>query len=256
MLYLTAPFKTLNQICMNRLLIALLASFFFTGCIDILEELYLNADGSGTYTLTTDMSAFMSPEMKELMNAANEEENGQEEEAPLEIDSVIMLKEVNPEAFAALERPEVFKTARMHLIMSDSREKMIISYILDFDNIEDINYFRQHVSAFSEEEMDMFAGGLLQTDDLRFFSMDGKKTLIRHDTDTVQEELSEEELSMMEMMFSDGTYKTIYHFPGKVKSTTIPNAKIEGNTLVAEAPLLDMMKGEAQLAGAIKFKRH
>ncbi|HHJ51239.1 MAG TPA: hypothetical protein ENJ88_10125 [Phaeodactylibacter sp.] len=59
---------------MNRLLIALLASFFFTGCIDILEELHLNADGSGTYALTTDMSAFMSPEMKELMNAANEEE--------------------------------------------------------------------------------------------------------------------------------------------------------------------------------------
>ena len=247
---------------MNRLLmVALLATFLFTGCIDIVEELYLNADGSGTYTITTDMSAFMSQEMKDLMNAGEEngEEQGQEEEPPIEIDSVLMLKDLNPEAFAALERPEVFKTASMHLIMSDSQEKMIITYQLDFENIDDINYFRQHLAAFSEdEEMGMASGGgMLPSVDANLFGMKGKKTLIRYAAENSgQEELSEEDLSMMEMMFSDGTYKTIYHFPGKVKSTTIPDAKIEGNTLSLEVPVLDVMKGEAKLDGSIKFKRH
>ena len=241
-------------------MVALLATFLFTGCIDIVEELYLNADGSGTYTITTDMSAFMSQEMKDLMDAGEEEGNGeeQEEEPPIEIDSVLMLKDMNPDAFAALERPEVFKKASMHLIMSDSKEKMILSYQLDFDNIDDINYFRQNLSAFSDDgEMGAASGGMLPSVDATLFSMKGKKTLIRHAAENSgQEELSEEDLSMMEMMFSDGTYKTIYHFPGKVKSTTIPDAQIEGNTLTVETPVLDVMKGEAKLDGSVKFKRH
>lgn len=241
-------------------MVALLATFLFTGCIDIVEELYLNADGSGTYTITTDMSAFMSQEMKDLLDTGEEngEEQEQEEEIPIEVDSVLMLKDLNPKAFAALERPEVFKTASMHLIMSDSQEKMLISYQLDFDNIDDINYFRQHLSAFAEgEEMDMASGGMFPGIDTRLFSMKGKKTLIRYAAENSgQEELSEEDLSMMEMMFSDGTYKTVYHFPGKVKSTTIPNAKIEGNTLSLAVPVLDVMKGEAKLDGSVKFKRH
>ncbi len=247
---------------MNRVLIvALLATFLFTGCIDIVEELFLNADGSGTYTITTDMSAFMSQDMKDLLSEGEEEGNDrEEEEPPIEVDTVIMLKDLNPEAFAALEKPEIFKAASLHLEMSDSQEKMILTYSLPFKHVDDINYFRENLSQFTDEgDMGMATGGagMLPSVTSKLFGMKGKKTLIRYaQSNEEQEALSEEDISMMEMMFADGTYKTVYHFPGKVKKTTIPNAQINGNVLTVEAPLLDVMKGEAKLDGEIKFKRH
>ncbi len=247
---------------MNRIILglALTAAFLFSGCIDIIEELTLKSDGSGLYTLTTDMSIFMSKEMKDLMKDQEEEGAGAEEE-PIEVDSMLLLSELYPEKFAALEHPEILAKAYMHLLMSDSQEKMIITYGLPFQKIEDINYFLKELGKFQTTEEDLLGGmgelGMPNTSiTTELFSMKGKKTLIRHPQESgTKEELSEEELSSMEMMYEGGTYKTIYHFPGKIKKTTIPQARIEGNTLTVEAPLLDMLKGEIQLDGLIKFKR-
>jgi len=136
----------------------------------------------------------MSPEMKELMSDEEEGQDQEEEEPPIEIDTTIMLKDLNPEAFAALERPEVFKDAFLHLEMSDSQEKMIMTYELNFDRIDDINYFRQNLSQFSDEGdlgMASGGGGMLPTVSSKLFDMDGKKTLIRYpQSNDDQEELT------------------------------------------------------------------
>ncbi len=248
-----------NQTDMNRIILglALAATLLFSGCIHIIEELTLRADGSGSYTLTTDLSAFMSKDMKELL--AEGEEKTEEEEIPIEVDSTISLSSLNPEVFASLEHPEKLSGAYLHLLMSDAQEKMIITYGLSFKQVEDINYFLEVLPKFQDEE-----GELLQTmgvadilpTNFKRFSMKGKKTLIRHPGEqSSQKELSEEDMATLEMLYEDGTYKSIYHFPGKIKKTTIPNAQIQGNTLIVETPLLDLLKQEAQLDGLIKFKR-
>ncbi len=237
---------------MNRisLLVAILAAFTLTGCIDIIEELFLNADGSGKYTVTIDMSALVSEEMKELLSDGEEEE---EEELPTEMDTVVFLSDLNPEAMKTLERPQVFLKSYLHLIISDAQEKMIMTYGLAFEDLDEVNYFRAHLPEFLSEETEM-AEGTLPAIKGALFTLKGK-SLTRNASEICENDMSEDDLSMVEMLYDGGVYKTIYHFPGNVKKTTIPNAQVDGKTLKLEVPVLDVIKCEAQLSGTIKFKK-
>ena len=61
---------------MKRLTLLVMLSFglLFTGCIDIVEEVFINKDGSGKYLVTMDMSSLMGPEMKGMMQEMMQQE--------------------------------------------------------------------------------------------------------------------------------------------------------------------------------------
>jgi hypothetical protein len=241
---------------MKRLLLLLAIPVFlsFTGCIEILEEVFLEKGGSGSYQITVDMSALMDESLQDMLGQFAGEGEDMSLEG-IEMDSLIRYADIAGDQIASLERPEVFESAQMRMEISDARDVMKFTISMDFQELEDIDYFSAHLSEIAGEE---FAGGMGSAGILpsgNLMSLKGKK-LTRHPVVTPSDTpaFSEEEMAMARMMFEGATYTTIYHFPGKVKKTSIPDAVIDGNMVSITHGLMDMMTEDIDVAGTIKFK--
>lgn len=230
----------------------------FTGCIEIFENLYLNKDGSGRYEVKVDMSALMSQEFKDMMASFSEEEEEEEKEA-VEVDSVIWFKDMAADKIKNLDRPEVFEKASLKIQMSDSKELMIMTTVVEFTKIEDIDYFNKHSASMMEGMGDGGAMGLgnsgMMPQAMELFKLKGRK-LTRMDSKPGGGDLVEgEDMEMMSMMLADAVYTTTYHLPGAVKKTSIPGARIDGKKVIVENNLIELINGNSRQDGTIKFKR-
>ena len=225
-----------------------------TGCIDVTEELWLKKGGSGKYKVMVDMSSLMGPEIRGMLEGMMQEEgaDGLNLDGPMELDSMVYFKDVNPEGLKELERPEVFESAYLHMEISESKEKMVIEMGLDFEQLSDIDYFNENIGKISDDQSGGMMGGILPKS-TKLFSLKGK-TLTRYSPDAPTDLLSDEEMEMAMMMLGTAKYKTIYHFPGKVKKTTLEDATIEGNKVIVKKTMAEVLKGESKLDGTIKFK--
>jgi len=245
----------------------------FTSCINILEEMFLNKDGSGKYAMTIDMSALMDSSTREMLKSFSQDEESAEPEddtPPMETDTMVMLKDLPAEMRGELSRPEFFDKVTMKMVASESKEVMKITFAVDFDNADDIDYFLKNMDKFfasaNDEENPLGAmggggggmmGGMLPSagKDYRLFDI-GKKLLKRYKAPAPAENLEEDEtMAMMKMFMAGAEYTTVYHFPGKVKNATNPNAKVDGKTVTIKGDLLEMLEGKADMSTEVKFKR-
>lgn len=244
----------------------------FTSCINILEEMFLNKDGSGKYAMTIDMSALMEPSTREMLKgfAQGEDAEIQEEEniLPTEVDTLMMFKDMPAEMRGELSRPDFYNKVAMKMVASESKEIMKITFQLDFDDADDIDYFLKNMDklmATGGEDNPLGAlgaggegiGGLIPSAgrDYRLFDI-SSKLLKRYKAPAPAENMEEDEnMAMMKMFMTGAEYTTVYHFPGKVKSATNPNAKVDGKTVTIKGDLLQMMEGKADMSTEIKFKK-
>lgn len=280
----------------NILIIALamVSMTTFTGCIDIIEEVFFNKDGSGKYTMRMDMSGMMSmvkmmSEMEEMMpeDEENAEEEEQEEEADLGammeqgVDSIMYLKDASADVRQQFDdNPGFVDKVNMRMNVDPDENIFQIDFNLDFANMDDIDYFFKNFDKIGammgndeeSSELDMLGGmgggmgadsplgGIMGDQFTRYFDMT-KRTLIRRDASQenmdTEEEMGEEEMQMMEMMFGEAKYKMIYHMPGKVKKMTNSSATLSADkkTVMLEGNLMDYMKGDFKAANIIKFGR-
>lgn len=247
------------------------ASMTFTSCINILEEMFLNKDGSGKYAMTIDMSAIMDPTTREMLKGFAQEEGAElpeEEDAPpMEMDTLIMFKDMPAEMRGELSRPDFYDKVAMKMVASESKEIMKVTFQLDFDNADDIDYFLKNMdklmASADEEDNPLGAmggggmGGMIPSagKDYRLFDI-SKKLLKRYKAPAPAEKAEEDEnMAMMKMFMAGAEYTTIYHFPGNVKSATNPNAKIDGKTVTIKGDLLEMMDGTGDMSTEVKFKK-
>jgi len=256
---------------LKNILIIALAMFSmttFTGCIDIIEEVFLNKNGSGKYTMRMDMSGMMSmikmmSEMDGLMPGDEEDTEESEEDAGLSammeqgVDSIMYLKDASADVLKQFDdNPGFADKVNMRMNVNPDENIFQIDFNLDFENMDDIDYFFKNFDSImammndgeGEEgsELDMLGmggggmgadsplGGIMGGDGLtRYFDMT-KRTLIRRDasqqeTSDMTEEMGAEEKQTMEMFFEDAKYKMIYHMPGKVKKMTNKEATLSAN---------------------------
>jgi len=263
--------------------LAFISLTMFTGCIDIVEEIFLKKDGSGKYTMRMDMSGMI--DMIAMMGAMEQgegEEGG--EENPLaamgeEMDTTIYLRDADPETkkqFA--DNPGFLDKVNIQTLMSKEEGSFFMDFNLDFKNMDDVEYFYNNfdkvMAAMGDDEegaggMGGMLGGigggsgeLLGGGTQRPYDYNAKKcTLIRHDTQeedvaSMEEDMNEEDKQMMEMMFGNASYKTIYHLPGKVKTMSNSAATLSSDkkTVTIEGNLMDYMEGKLRLDNTIKFK--
>lgn len=263
---------------MKRILFTLViaASFTFTGCIDVLEEMFLNKDGSGKYVMTIDMSSIMEKSTREMLKSMQQAQDGEDEETlgaltkGEEMDSIIYMKDLPAEERGEISRPEFFDKVSMRIQSSEKKELLKMSFMLDFENADDIDYFLKNFDKMivsDENGAEQMAGlgnmggglsGLVPAagKDYRLFDL-SKKLLVRHKMPKPDEnELKEsEEMAMMKMFLASANYKTVYHFPGKVKKATNAKAVVDGKMVTIEGKLIDVMEGKADLSTSVKFKR-
>ncbi|MDP5172803.1 MAG: hypothetical protein NWR72_21370 [Bacteroidia bacterium] len=217
---------------------------FIPGCLDIEEEIFMNADGSGTYATHIDLSGMM--DMILMM-------------AP---DSVKDQMGDNPDAFL----DSMFnsqETASSFATVVDDYNLMAgisnTSYDI-LDGVMTIKYDFSDVAALSAA----LKSGNQGTNQLGIVppAFTGKKGKLSRaqSGDGFEAEMDpelESQMDMMKMMMGDATYTTRYHFPGQVKKAGNKDATITdgGKTVVLEVKLLDVLDDPSILNNDITFKK-
>ena len=115
-------------------------SIIFTGCFDILEDISINADGSGKYSITFDMDGIISdPFMKEMvLESIKKDANlaiGENEK--IVIDSTVFMKD-DPQFDKFKDNKALWETAKMHMVVNEETGKMFANFGFDFDEVGDI----------------------------------------------------------------------------------------------------------------------
>lgn len=244
---------------MKKISLALLLvgiTFCLTSCFDVVEDVFLNRDGTGKYAITMDMSSlFSDPFMKGMIKESMKEQEGLEDMS-MEKDTVIYLKDDPKIADLSPEDRKIAEKVVMRMTMSESKEKMVVVFEFPFDKVADISALtRVFQNMDTGKDISGFMGGnsLIPGGEALFdFS---KNKLTRKPAPKPEATAEEDEnMAMMKMFLGTANYKTIYHLPGKVKKATIANAEVDKNTVTVTNSLLDLIEGKAKIEGEIKFK--
>jgi hypothetical protein len=236
-------------------ILAALMAFLASGCFNVFEELSLNKDGSGTYSMKMDLSQFMSDDfMKNMLREAINQESAASSLSDLEQDSLILFKSLPEELKARTGRPEFWDNVTMRLKVSDKDDEFYTITTLQFKDLKDIDFFHKNVSSMLAENG---AGGLLPGDVIpggASFRL-GKNMITRLPAGEAKNpEMEGEEMEMLKLLMSDSKFTTTYNLPGMVRKTTIPGAKVSGSTVKVETDLISMMEGKGKTNGEIRFK--
>lgn len=259
---LTLPKK--NRMKKLTYLLLLVVAFATSGCFEMLEDVYVNNDGTGKYQLTMDMSSlFSDPFMGEIMKQSMKEEGGLEK---LEIDSLISVSSMQegglPSTLTAKERKLLDRTEiRMRLSESESIGKLTITF--PFASMAELNDFQAAFAKLNEEGGEQ--GGMMgmmgsssNPSGKSTWSMSGRaitRVVDQVDTAAALAGMDQETLDMVKMFMSESNFTTTYHLPGKVQSCSIKNARVDGNKAVVKYGFLELLEDKPNVGGTIKFKK-
>ena len=247
--------------------IVLAISLCCSGCLDIVEDVQLNEDGSGQYQLTFDFRGMYNISSFE---AIMEDLTWEEREFGVQpfndqIDTVIYFKDLIAGRESEFKNPEFWEKVSMHTQFDRYQKLLSFEIKADFEQLSDIDDFYEEFGKIqrvptnfdsntdSGIELTSSIGRPLQFAQGVLFEWN-KKSFTRHPVKRWEDQIDLDQLQFLKQFMPNATYKTVYHLPGKVKKSSIPNGKISDNVLTAEYPLLDIYEGEVQLEGEIRFK--
>ena len=246
-------------------LTCLVLALLTTGCFEMLEDIYLNADGSGKYQITIDMSdMFSDPFMGEMMKQGMKEETGKE---TLEVDSLISFTDLQegglPPSLTDKDR-ELLGRTEMRMRMSESEQIGKITITFPFTNFNELNSFNETFAKLNDSEDQGGMSGLMSgsafTGSETLWDLSGRtltRKVITSDPDELIEAMGGEEMmDMVKMMMAGASLTTTYHMPGRIKKCSIPNAEVDGKNAVVSYNFLDMLEETPETGGTIKFKKN
>lgn len=226
-------------------------SLLLTSCFNITETIDVKKDGSGNYILLFDMSSMMRNPMMAAMMQSGEGENKMTDQ-----DTTIYFRHLKDSVDAAYSR--AMEKLSMRLISSEKDSQLMIRIQYPFDDTEDLNTMFLALEEVGKRDGENEALGLLgggqgmATAGTKFSS--GKKSFTRIAEEPPANISMEDQKDMMEMMMGEAFYMLNYTMPGKIKKTTIPNAIISGNKLVAKASMMELLQRKVLLSGEIRYK--
>ena len=262
---------------MKKLIYVVLCGFMMlnTGCIDIIEEIFLKKDGSGKYLFTMDLSAMMDEDLQNMMKGFGEEAEEGEEAAEAEtggedafkdvmfkesMDTIMYFSDAPDSIKQNFDDPEMLKKMFMHIKSDVEEKKMFFSFGIDFDKPEEIEYLMKNLDKLQQANqmggsMGMGNGFMMGSGSSPSFVFK-KKYLERLPVKKgdVKKAIGEEDMGVMKMIFGSASYKTIYHLPGKVKKVSNSKAVIDGKTVTLTMPMMDYLEELIDPATSIKFK--
>jgi len=230
----------------------------FSSCLNLIEEITLKKDGSGLYAITFDMSSmFSDPMMKTMIEEMIKQESGVGMGTFGEMDTSIYFSHAPGEVQRKMENPDFWKKVNMKINVSEADQKMVARINLEFDDVEDIDYFYKNLNQLEDSNNELGeiitgTGNLLTQGAL--FKMEKRNILTRLPLKQQTDQIKEDELQMAKMFFSNATYTTIYNLPSKIKKSSIPKGNVTENRIVAKYSFLDIIEGKAKMEGEIRFK--
>lgn len=220
----------------------------FVSC-NLTEEIHFKEDGSGKISIRMDGS--------EIMGFAEEDlaETGKKS-----MDSIIAFSDFLREHHDSIVQLPVAEQARLkrlepfslRMLMHPEEKQMMFDLFRDFDRVGEVDdAFNTFQDAYAIGPSSEGNGGLTpdQTTEVSYSFAGNRFERRVRVVDSVLFQKGLDSLQGSEMFLSGSTYTLKYHFPRRVKSTTLEAATFsaDGRTLIFELELLAWMKDPSLL---------
>ncbi len=239
----------------KKLFLAVLTigTFTLSGCLHILEEVTVKNNGSGTYTMTLDMSEMKS--MMDMFKGMSDDSLAEEstDEAPAMEDSGMGEMGSQLSAVAASLK-DISGLTNVTEINDTAAFKF--GYAFDFADVAALN---KAMRIINKEKYDS------KVDEVFRFSGKNFERLASGDLgEEIKKALAEGEaqdeegsMDMVKTFFSDMTYKQVYHFPDyrvKKSSNDLSEISNDGHTLTITLKPFDEEQQSKKISVGTKIK--
>lgn len=233
----------------------------FTSCA-FTENIYVNEDGSGKFSVDMDGSSLMS--MMPADSLKNEKA----------MDSVFAFKEIfeaKKDSIAKLSKEEQenlkkLENFSMRMKMNPKEQQFVFSMFTDFKSVTELQDAMATMNTIQsiKKEKDSknplsSVSGMGNNNSLLSYSYDGKK-FSRKATLLKKQAKSEEQDSMQQaykMIYEASTYTIKYHFPKKIKkvSNTTALYSEDRKSITIEYPFNEYMNNPDKLNFEVEFEK-
>lgn len=239
-------------------LLATLTSCTFT------ENMYINDNGAGKYSVDIDGSALMEMAGDQLGNQMGAD-------AKKNVDSTFTFKQLiadkqdsiaklSPEAQKEIKKLENFI---FNIKMNGEQKQFLMNISTDFKSVSELQDILQSMSTLQKLEggtapSTPFAG-LGDNKSKLSYTYDGKKFTRKAiiDKQKITEKAADSTADMSKMMFASSNYIIKYHFPKPVKKVSNPNALFSDDrkTITIQYPFTDYMENPDKLNFDVEFEK-
>jgi hypothetical protein len=260
------------------ILLLLLTVFCFTACIDSEEKIEINADNSGNYSLSIDMSKML--ELAAQMGAGKNNADKPKEKK----DTIIYFKDAMAKADQLTnEEKELFKDAFCKVKLDEANSEMKISISCPFSNISRLAEIKEKLPAMmdklkvmdkvsdkeksplSSPDEEMGGGGNMNksinpgSQYYKFTAEPGKLSYLITDKAALKNSMAtDSSLTMMKQMTAltgEMSYKSIIVLPSPVKKLSGGKGVLSDDkkTITYKATLSDMTEHPEEMEYQIEY---
>ena len=215
------------------LCLLLISSLFVTSCLEVIEEITIKKDGSGTYSSTVDAS-----QMAEQMAMLGSMDTTGEmmPKMKFSMDSTFL------SSFAQVSKVEGIKNFKV-----DTSKAYVYTYTVDFKDVATLN----KIVAVGKSNSKVDASNLYSFSKGKI----SRRNEMANNSNSMMGDMGEQE-EMAKTMLKDMKYTVIYHVPNKIKGNKNKMSVLSDDkkTLTLQCSMLDIVEGKAKLEDEVKFK--
>ncbi len=262
---------------LTKIFYCFVAIMFLQSCMPEMTEIWVNKDESGKMEMTFDMG-----EMADMAMGMLDKETGDGPRKSMwdkeeKMDTTINFYDQMPDSLKnTIANAHLLKQMNLHMNVDSKKKEAKMRMNISYKNMEELEDILKVMSESKGGQGGMAA--MMGDDDMNKIFADYKvdykngvyrmppmdlMSEIENDPEMVEifgnidslAQADPEAMMMFEMMFGNST-KTKIHLPGKVQFTNDMNAKIDGNTVIFEDNVIEIMKsGKKPGERLIKFKK-
>jgi hypothetical protein len=255
------PNFTHSKQTMKKTLLLLILAIGLVSC-EITERVYLNENGSVKYETEFDfsqMSGFMFPEAKrDSLRKIGE----------FPIDTIMAIadlenySDMENDSISDAEREFMQSLDKMRVRMKIDENVAMMNIGLEEKDVESFNDYLKKVKDAGEKlakedpesAKSLTQSGILKTLELKY---DGKQfQRISGETGNLFDELDDSTSASAKEMLGMFKYRMEYHFPKKIKSSTLENAtfSLDGKTMTIDVPMNELMENPQKYNFTVEFE--
>jgi hypothetical protein len=251
----------LYQLLSLSLLVLTLASCNFT------ENIEVQADGTGKFSLEMDGSGFMAMAGDQALKGMNTKKDTKSIDSTFSFKQIFEAKKdsiakLSVEQQAALKKLENFV---MNIKMNPEAKQFLFSMNTPFKSVNELDGLMENISSLKDlkgesdkkDNPAAMMSGMGDNNSKLSFSYNGKnftrKAIVLKDQ---IKKIAADSLGMAKMIFASSKYTLKYHFPKAVKSVSNPDALFSADrkTITVEYPFTDYSENPEKLNLNVSFE--
>ena len=244
------------------------------GCFNLTEEYFFNADHSGRYVMSIDMSKITTSTAKARQSWQRQKDSLIQLGRPLLIDSTFSVMDREPDSIRRFVRhPELFSKFKGRLLVDYENRKTVAQFSYDFRDLDELRFFWQEWQRYkyladsikgkrTEPQNDNAMNGAVpdffgsQLPEFRWEGRDFNMSYqFKSGANQEMDELKNDDSAFARNLLKSFKYRIYLHFPKDVKSFKGEGYQKEGNTLSLESDLYELATARGGLSVEAKLKR-